>query len=493
MSIFKRNRTVSLDDDNRINNWAYMWMAIFMLFGYALLSVVQYLFGVTVLRWFSVAIIVLLMFSLAYSAWKKTTNEKRIVHTILFVAIVIRLYYIIVTAQAAYAGEVYEVIQTMNKEMTLPDVAQPLYYVMASALSSFAGMISFTASAPMEIVRLVNEYFSVVCVIIIHYILCELEVNDTAIYFGVSITAFHPGLIITGGELSPTMMLTMLLMFTMLYLFRWNNFTDGYNFVLMSVCFGLAAMTDLRAFVFMPVIFVLAIINIVRVFKRKQAINMISNVIQTAVGLVIWIVLSFAYPIRNLMAGKSTGLLSLAGDISANSANSNAGIRVFSFSLNELLLVFTNPQDKNAWAHLVKSSMFGSSEKSLLDINIMKIFILLSLAIFIIMALMGIASMVAKIDAKKKVNVWTMAALCLCVVGYYILLNIGRPVVASMEFGNIAVILAIGVAMMGSGINVLNKKKKLNFVSGILYMLIVAAGYLFCTCSVVYSMIFFVQ
>ena len=117
MSIFKKNRTVSLDDDNRINNWAYMWMAMFMVFGYALFSVVQYLFGLTVLKWFSVTIIVLFMVSLAYSAWKKTANEKRIVHTILFVAIVIRLYYIMATAQEQYAGEVYDIIQTMNTEM----------------------------------------------------------------------------------------------------------------------------------------------------------------------------------------------------------------------------------------------------------------------------------------------------------------------------------------------------------------------------------------
>ncbi len=493
MSIFKKNRTVSLDDDNRINNWAYMWMAMFMVFGYALFSVVQYLFGLTVLKWFSVTIIVLFMVSLAYSAWKKTANEKRIVHTILFVAIVIRLYYIMATAQEQYAGEVYDIIQTMNTEMVLPDVVQPLYYIMASVLSSLAGMVSFTASAPMEIVRLVNEYFGIVCIIVIHYILCELEANDTAIYLGASIIAFHPGLIIAGGELSSTMLLTMLLMFTMLYLSRWNNFTDGYNFILMSVYFGLAAMTDMRAFVFVPVIFVLVIINIVRVFKRKQAFNMISNVIQTAAGLVIWAVLSFAYPVRNSMAGKSTGLMNLANDISANSANSNVGAKVFSFSLDELLTVFTSSQDKNAWAYFVKSSMFGSSETSLLDINIMRIFILLSLAIFIIMAAMGIASMFAKIDAKKKVNVWTMAALCLCVIGYFILLNIGRPVEASMAFGNIAVILAIGVGMLASGMTVLNKKKKLSFVSGILYMFVVAAGFLFCICSAAYSMIFFVQ
>lgn len=493
MSLFKKNRTVSLDDDNRINNWAYMWMAMFMVIGYALFRVVQYLFGMTVLKWFSVTIIVLFMVSLAYSAWKKTTHEKRIIHTILFVGIVIRLYYIMATAQEQYTGQVYEIIQTMNKEMTLPDVAQPLYYIIASALSSLAGMISFTASSPMEIVRLVNEYFGVVCVIIIHYILCELEANDTAIYLGASIIALHPGLIIAGGELSTTMLLVMMLMFTMLYLSRWNNFTDGYNFVLMSICFGLAAMTDLRAFMFVPVVFVLAIINIVRVFKRKQAINMISNVIQTVAGLAVWVVLSFIYPIRNSMESKSTGLMEFAGDISANSANSGIGGKIFSFSLDELLLVFTDPKDKNAWAYLIKSSMFGSSEKSLLDINIMRIFILISFAVFVIMLAMGITSMFAKIDAKKKVNVWTMLALCLCTAGYYILLNIGRPVVESMAFGNIAVILPIGVAMMASGMAVLNKKKKLNFIAGILYMLIVAVGYIFCVCSVAYNVIFFVQ
>ncbi len=492
MSIFKKNRTLSLADDNRIDNWAYMWMAMFMAIGYALFRVVEALFGLVVLKWFSVAIIALLLISLAYSAWAKTTNEKRILHVILFVAIVIRLYYIMVTAQEKYTGEVCDIIQTMQTELTLPDVAQPLYYVMASALSYLAGMFSFTASAPMEIVRLVNEYFGVACVIVIYYILCELEVNDTAIYLGASIIAFHPGLIIVGGELSTTMLMTMLLMFTMLYLARWNNFTDGYNFVIMSICFGLAVMTDLRALVFLPVIAVLAIINLVRVIKRKQAINTITNIIQTTVGFVIWVVLSLLYPVRNYMSGKSTGLMDLFNDISAKCTNVDIGEKFFSFSLDELLNVFVNNnRDENAWAYLIKSSMFGNSDKSVLDINIMRAFVSLSFAVFIIMAVMGVMTMFTKIDAKKKVNIWTIITLCISVIGYYILLNIGRPTVDSMEFDNIAIILAIGVAMMAAGMSVLNKKKKLNFGAGILYTLIVTAGFLFCVGSGVYYTVFF--
>lgn len=492
MSIFKRNRASVLHEENRLDNWAYFWMALFMVGGYALFSLVSGFFGIEVLRWFAVAIIVILLVSLEYSAWKQTTNEKKIVHVILFVAIIMRLYYMIATAQPEYSGETIEIIKQMQEDLTLPDVAQPLFYVISAVLSYAASLVGITASAPMEIVRLVNEYFGVVCVIVIYYILCELEANDTAIYLGACVIAFYPGLIIAGGRLTSTMLLTMLLMFTILYLVRWNNYTDGYNFILMSLCFGLAVMTDMRAFVFAPVIAVLIVVNLVRVIKRKQAVNTVSTVLRTVIGLAIWGVLSFAYPVRNMMAGKSTGMLDLMSDMAANGGKSNVGEKLFSFSAVEMLNVFADKEnDKNAWAYFIKTSMFGDSSSNTLTLNIMRVFICISAAFLVTMAFMEIVSIFSKMDIKLKQNILTMAALCLSAIIYYILLNIGRPSAESMEFENIAVILASGTALLASGMKVLSNKKKLSFGAGILYVIMLAVGFAFCICSVAYYMIIF--
>lgn len=490
MSIFKPKRTVTLEEDNRIDNWAYMWMAIFMVFGYVLFSLISGFFGTAALGWFGAGIIAVLLISLVYSAFKKAANEKRIVHVILFISIILRLYYMIVTAQDVYSGADYEIIQNVCKELTLPEANQPLYYVMAAVLSNLSGFFSFTAEIPMEIVRLVTEYMGIVCVIAAYYILCELEANDTAIYIGTTIVAVHPGLIILGGQIGPNMLMTMFLMLTILYLIRWNNFTDGYNFLFMSVFFGLAALTSMSAFLFVPVVATLIIINLVRVFKRKQAINIVSTVVQTVAGLAAWLVLSFVYPVINIVSGKNTGIFDLWSDISSNAGSVDFNERFLSFSPAEMMNVFVNPEkDKNAWSYLIKSSLFGSSNNDNMDIMIMRVFVLISFATVIVAIAMLISAIFTKMDAKKKVNIWTLVALCLSVIVYYILFNLGRPDVSSMDFANIAIILGIGVAILGSGIKVLNNKKKLNLVAGILYLVVIAICIAFCAASVVYGIL----
>ena len=56
-----------------------------------------------------------------------------------------------------------------------------------------------------------------------------------------------------------------------------------------------------------------------------------------------------------------------------------------------------------------------------------------------------------------------------------------------MDFRVVPIILAIGVIMLCHGIKVLSMKKKLSFVSQILYLLTVIVCLAFCVGSVVYG------
>ena len=64
-------------------------------------------------------------------------------------------------------------------------------------------MFGFTQPYALDIVRVCTEYMGIVASIAVYYILCEIEANDTAVYLGTAIVAFHPGLIRLGGEISP--------------------------------------------------------------------------------------------------------------------------------------------------------------------------------------------------------------------------------------------------------------------------------------------------
>lgn len=468
-------------------------MAAFMAIGYLTFSVLHHFLGSFVIRCMGGAAIVILVFALIYSSWKKTINERRIIYAVLLISIVIRICYVITTAQKSYSGAEYEIFYNVHTNLTLPEAYQPLYYVASAAIYNTVGLFRFTQPYAIEIVRLVTEYLGIVSSIAMYYILCELEANDTAVYLCTSLVAFNPGLIILGGEINPAMLVVALLTLTTLFLSRWNNYTDGYNFLLMSIAFGLAVMTDNLSFIYLPVILILVIINLVRTIKLRNAINILTTSIQTVVGVISWVVLSFAYPMRNYSMGLNTGLTDLLSDLGSHSGSVNINESFLSFSLAELLDVFANSEsDRNAWAYLIKTSIFGSAAKSnaVLDLSVLRIFVLLGLAVAVSALAMVVCNIFTKMDAKNKVNIWTFVGLLAVIIGYYVLVNIARPSAESMDFSVIPIVAVPGFAMLATGMKTMDTKKKLNFVAGVLYVLMVAVCLGFCVSAVAYGLMF---
>lgn len=476
-----------LREDNRIDNWSYLWMAMFTAAGFFLFNVINSFFGMLVLKVLAAVIIVSLVGGLLYSTWKKTNSERRTVYVILFISIVLRLCYVINTSGSKLSGPDYEAFVNVQSNLALPETFQPLYYIASAFVFNFMSLFRFTQLYALDIVRITTEYMGIVATIAFYYILCELEANDTAIYLGTAIIAFHPGLIRLGGEISPLLPMFAVMFLSMMFLSRWNNFTDGFDFIFMSVSFGTAVMLHLSALIFTPVIATLIIINLVRVINRKNAINTFSSLIQTVCGVGAWGVLSFAYPVRNMLEGKNTGIMQLLGNFDGASVDMKK--RFLSFSLKELLEVFVNKEDKNAWVYLVKSSLFDSlSEGDIpLDMTILASFTAIAFVTAAIAGVTILGNMIARADSKKKVNIWTFITLSICAIAYYVLHNFSTKDISLMDFREFPLILAEGVTMLCCGIKVLSIKKKLSFVSQIFYLMMVLITLAFCVSCVVFD------
>ena len=478
--------------DNRIDNWSYLWMAFFMVIGFVLLAVLHHFLGDIVVRGVGGAVIVTLLVIMIYSKWKKTLNERNTVYIILGISIVVRLCYILTTSKTSFSNPEFEIFRSVHTDLALPETFQPLFYVVAGSLYNLVGMLRLTQPYALDAVRLANEYLGIVMSIAVYYILCELEANDMAVYLCTAMTAFMPGLIILGGQITPIMTAVALMTLTILFLARWNNYTDGYNFLLMSIAFGLAVMTDMVSFVLLPAILLLVLINLVRTIKRRKALNILTTVIQTICGVAAWVVLSFAYPMRNYSMGKDTGLFNLLSDLGRHSGSVNLNTRFLSFSLPELFDVYVSSSDRNAWAYFIKSSLFGDTKGggAILGDMVLRGFTALGLAVGASAVAMVVCDVFAKIDAKKKVNIWTFLGLNALMIGYYVLVSIARPSAASMDFRVIPFILIPGFGMLAVGINVMNKNKKLNFVAGILYYLMIAICSVFCVACAAFGLVF---
>ncbi|MBQ9901476.1 MAG: hypothetical protein IJM51_03710 [Clostridia bacterium] len=475
-----------LREDNRIDNWSYLWMAMFTAAGYFLFNVLYSFFGSFVLKIISAVIIVLLIGGLLYSKWKKTDSERKTIYVILFISIILRLCYVIITSGAPMSGTDYELFTDVQTNLTLPETFQPLYYIVAGFIYNGSAMIGFTQPYALDIVRVCTEYMGIVAAIAVYYILCEIEANDTSVYMGTAIIAFHPGLIRLGGEISPLLPMIAVLCLGLMFLTRWNNFTDGFDFIFMSVSFGLATMLHMSVLIFLPVIAVLVIINMVRVLKRKNAANIISSSVQTIGGVGAWAILSFAYPVRNILSGKDPGFSQL---IRTPESTADFNTKFLSFSMKELMDVFVSPKDTNAWIYLVKSSVFGNlTQKDVeLDIVILRVFIGIAFLSAAISGLSILGSMIARADSKKKVNIWTLITLSACAIAFFIIQNLGSDSAETMDFRVVPVILPLGVLMLCNGIKVLSVKKKLSFVSQIFYLMTTVICFAFCIGCVAYG------
>ena len=475
-----------LREDNRIDNWAYLWMAMFTAVGFLLFNTLHSFFGAVVLKVLSATFIILMIGGLLYSKWKKTDSERKTIYAILLASIILRLCYVILTSGSTMSGEDYALFTDVQSNLTLPETFQPLYYIGAAFIYNGMAMLRFTAPYSLDIVRVCTEYMGIVASIAVYYILCEIEANDTSVYLGTSIIAFHPGLIRLGGEISPLVPMFAVMCLAIVFLTRWNSFTDGFDFIFMSVCFGLAVMIHMSALIFLPVIAVLVIINLVRVLQRKNVANIISSAVQTISGVGAWAVLSFAYPVRNILAGKDPGFMQLFGNYDG-SVDFNT--KFLSFSMKELMEVFVSPKDTNAWIYLVKSSVFGRLGENDIELNIwiLRGFIAIAFAAAAISGVSTLGSMIARLDAKKKVNIWTLIAMTGCAAGYYILQNLGSGKTETMDFRVAPIILALGVIMLCNGMKVLSVKKKLSFVSQIFYLLTALICLVFCVGTVIYG------
>ena len=167
----------------------------------------------------------------------------------------------------------------------------------------------------------------------------------------------------------------------------------------------------------------------------------------------------------------------------------NLKTKFLSFSAKELFDVFIHSNDKCAWVYLVKSSVFGKAQQldPVLPDAALRVFIGIAFASAAISGFCVFGNMIARADSKKKVNIWTIIAMVGCTVAYYILQNRGSQSASAMDFRVIPVILALGVTMLCNGMKVLSMKKKLSFVSQILYLLTVIVCLTFCIGCVIYG------
>ena len=120
MSLAKKK----LREDNRIDNWSYLWMAMFTGVGFLLFNVLYSFFGAFVLKIFAAVIIVGLIGGLLYSKWKKSDSERKTIYVILLISIVLRLCYVIITSGTNFTGQDYDTFVDVQTNLTLPEAFQ---------------------------------------------------------------------------------------------------------------------------------------------------------------------------------------------------------------------------------------------------------------------------------------------------------------------------------------------------------------------------------
>ena len=152
MSLAKKK----LREDNRIDNWSYLWMAMFTGVGFLLFNVLYSFFGAFVLKIFAAVIIVGLIGGLLYSKWKKSDSERKTIYVILLISIVLRLCYVIITSGTNFTGQDYDTFVDVQTNLTLPEAFQPLYYIGAAAVYNLMELFRFTAPYALDIVRILT-------------------------------------------------------------------------------------------------------------------------------------------------------------------------------------------------------------------------------------------------------------------------------------------------------------------------------------------------
>jgi len=243
---------------------------------------------------------------------KGTLNLHHVYAVVMFLAVAVRVYYILATPwnyrqhdvfvfeTQGHAGYIF----TMMKTGELPETNTGLFYhpPLHPYLMSVAGNVLSrainTTEQVFETLQLLPAYYSLICGFVFLKILSVFKIRQSTKLLFFTAFIMHPSLIIFSGSINNDILCLLLTLCAVLYLLRFWEKQSLKNALLMGIFLGLAMMTKVSAVTIAPVIAGVFVLRLIKPSENRTRKSVLVN--ELCFGAVS-IPLGMWYPIRNLI------------------------------------------------------------------------------------------------------------------------------------------------------------------------------------------------
>ena len=414
---------------------------------------------------FFILIIILVLFD-------KKNIPKNIFYLLYIIGIIIRTEYIYNTSIYIRQHDVgkinsgdnghLEYIYTLYKFNKLPQTVEwqfyhpPFWHAIAALWLKIGDLLKIDFYRNLEGIQIITLLLSSSIIVIVDKIGYKLKFKNVYRLLTDMIFVFHPTMILFSGSINNDCLLLFLEFLIIYELIRWYETPSWENTIILANITGLCVMTKANgAIMAMPILYIFIAKLIYFIKKKKEEIKdwflKIINFGLISLPIGLW------YQIRRIILFKEIPLIPAPGlrkiDISIKD-------RFFTLNFKELLNGFSNLEDTNLPAYLIKSSIFG--EYAYDNIDKLKLIIVIINSILIIISILLIISYL--FYKKKSIHMNAMLITWITSIISMYFFNYGYPYFCSMDFRYIVICLLPGVMIMSYFMNENHKITNIPFI-----------------------------
>ena len=421
----------------------------------------------------------------------KNKKNKLILITIILVAILLRLVYVIKmpyaenqhdldgVENAGHLNYIYTVYKTgwIPQDNSGQHYHPPLHHLIAGYF--LKGMSIFTKdyNTLFESLQFLSLAYSIITLFIMYKILKELKIEDNFKLILMFIFGLFPNLIIMSGSLNNDELSILLIMLSILYLIKWYKQQSAKNLIILALSTGLAVMTKTSgAIIAIPIlyVFLLQFYKEIKNAKDKKFVlkkyfytYLLFGSISLTIGL--W------YPIRNLIRFGQPILYVLDPKNISYSGDKSYFERFMPFANSEFSQIYCKPfHDINFPVYITKCSLFGEYRWaiSMFFMRVYYIAVTINIVCILSILLFNIKNIFIKVK-EININKNIMLLLFWFNIASFIAMNLKLPYACSMDFRYIVPALYSGAIGVYYGLyNLSNKNRKAyNVISNIFFVI----------------------
>ena len=358
------------------------------------------------------------------------------------------------------AGHMYYIF-TIYNTWSLPDSAggqyyhPPLHHFISAVWLKVMDIFPLNAMQKIESLQVLSLIYSIIMLLFCYKIIEKTKIKEMGKIVSLILINFFPIFIYMAGFVNNDMLITMLTVMSLYYIIKWNENSNIFNTMKLTIVFALGMMTKTSIMVMILPLAVIVLRKMIIEIKNKDKKIIKSIIIQAIIFVILVGIASVWFPIRQWVK-YGFEPFSIQKPYDHFFSGDASFVERWGFFSKDIIKNRLEVEDKNIFACVINSSLYclynfeSAIAYMLKEITVM--FAIISLII-------TLKVFIEKIIKKEFDVVFTLIITFFSWIIGFILFNISLPYSCTMNSRYIAILFLISNIILGYSVS--ERKNKL--------------------------------